>query len=199
MGEKVSADYGLDGEAVKSLLQGAVLKGRDPLQILRAAAIDPSIYGNAQAAISGRSLVRLVRQIQFSIDDVYLGFLAQGCRLALETERLLSFLHCATFGEALRVSIRFTDAMSADVGPGIIEEHGAGLQHICKYHTIGGVDRNILRLAAYELIATATPPAVVIDEALELARRFSNDEAVQFVNGVLDAAHKELAKKSTAG
>jgi AraC-like DNA-binding protein len=144
MGEKASAAYGLDGKAVKSLLQGAVLKGRDPLQILRDAGIDSSIYGNAQAAIGGRSLVRLVRQIQISVDDVYLGFLAQGCRLALETERLLSFLHCATFGEALRVSIRFTDAMSADVGPGIVEEHGAGLQHICKYHTIAGVDRDIL-------------------------------------------------------
>ncbi len=55
------------------------------------------------------------------------------------------------------------------------------------------VDRNILRLATYELMHTATPPAVVIDEAIELARRFSNDEAVQFVNGVLDAAHKEIA------
>ena len=127
MGEKVPPEYGLDGEAVKSLLQGAVLKGHDPLRILRDAHIEASIYGNAHAAIGGRSLVRLVRQIQISIDDVYLGFLAQGCRLALETERLLSFLHCATFGEALRVSIRFTDAMSADVGPGIVEEHGVGL------------------------------------------------------------------------
>jgi N utilization substance protein B len=60
------------------------------------------------------------------------------------------------------------------------------------------VDRNILRLATYELMQTVTPPAVVIDEALELARRFSNDEAVQFVNGVLDAAHKEIASNSTA-
>jgi len=141
---KSPAEHGLDGDAVKALLQGAVLKGRDPLQIVRDADIDPSVYGNAQAAISGRSLVRLVRQIQMSVDDVYLGFLSQGCRLALENERLLSFLHCATFGEALRVSIRFTDAMSADVGPGIVEEHGAGLQHICKYHTISGVDRNVL-------------------------------------------------------
>jgi len=141
---KAQAAYGLDGEAVKALLQGAVLKGRDPLSILRDAAIDPSVYGNAHAAIDGRSLVRLVRQIQSSIDDVYLGFLGQGCRLALETERLLSFLPCASFGEALRVSIRFTDAMSTDVGPWIAEEHGAGLQHICKYHTIPGVDRDIL-------------------------------------------------------
>jgi AraC-like DNA-binding protein len=139
-----SAADGLDGEAVKGLLQGAVLKGRDPLTILREAAIDPLVYGNPHAAINGRALVRLVRQIQISLDDVYLGFLAQGCRMALETERLLSFLPCATFGEALRVSIRFTDAMSADVGPAIAEEYGSGLQHICKYHTIAGVDRAIL-------------------------------------------------------
>jgi AraC-like DNA-binding protein len=144
MNAKAQTQYGLDGEAIKRLLQGAVLKGHDPLSILRDAAIDPSVYGNTHAAIDGRSLVRLVRQIQSSVDDVYLGFLAQGCRLALETERLLSFLHCATFGEALRVSIRFTNAMSADVGPWIAEEHGSGLQHICKYHTIAGVDRDIL-------------------------------------------------------
>jgi len=55
------------------------------------------------------------------------------------------------------------------------------------------VDRNILRLAIFELRHTATPPAVVIDEALELARRFSNEESVHFVNGVLDAVHREAA------
>lgn len=135
---------GLDGDAVRKLLQGAVLKGHDPHSILRAAAIDPLVFGNPNAAIDGPSLVRLVRQIQFALDDVYLGFFAQGIRLALETERLLSFLHCGSFGEALRVSIRFTDAMSADVGPGISEQHGSGLQHICKYVTVPGVDRNIL-------------------------------------------------------
>ena len=53
------------------------------------------------------------------------------------------------------------------------------------------VDRNILRLAIYELRNTDTPPAVAIDEALELARRFSTEESVQFVNGVLDAVNKE--------
>lgn len=135
---------GLDGEAVKKLLGGAVLKGRDPLAILQDAAIDPAVFGNAGRSIDGPSLVRLVRAIQLSLDDVYLGFLPHGIRLALETERLLSFLHCSTFGEALRVSIRFTDAMSTDVGPVIAEEHGAGLHHICKYHTIEGVDRDIL-------------------------------------------------------
>jgi len=55
------------------------------------------------------------------------------------------------------------------------------------------VDRNILRMAIFEMRHTETPPAVVIDEALELARRFSNEESVHFVNGVLDAVHKGAA------
>jgi N utilization substance protein B len=56
------------------------------------------------------------------------------------------------------------------------------------------VDRNILRLAVYEMLSTDTPAAVAIDEALELARRFSGEESVHFVNGVLDAVRRELAK-----
>lgn len=55
-----------------------------------------------------------------------------------------------------------------------------------------GVDRNVLRLAVYEMLRTDTPAAIVIDEALELARRFAGEESVQFVNGVLDAVRKEL-------
>ena len=58
------------------------------------------------------------------------------------------------------------------------------------------VDRNILRLSVFEMTHLGTPAAVAIDEALELARKFSNEESVQFVNGVLDAVHRELAPSS---
>jgi N utilization substance protein B len=61
------------------------------------------------------------------------------------------------------------------------------------------VDRNVLRVAVYEMMRTDTPPPIVIDEALELARRFAGEESVQFVNGVLDAIRKELPPYSTAG
>jgi transcription antitermination protein NusB len=54
------------------------------------------------------------------------------------------------------------------------------------------VDRNILRLAVYEMAHGGTPAAVAIDEALELARRFSHEESVQFLNGVLDAIHRDI-------
>lgn len=55
------------------------------------------------------------------------------------------------------------------------------------------VDRNILRMAIYEMKYEGTPPPVVIDEALELAKRYSEDEAVPFINGVLDAVRRLLA------
>ena len=55
------------------------------------------------------------------------------------------------------------------------------------------IDRLILRLAVYEFLADPdTPSKVVINEALELARTYSGEEAVGFVNGVLDSVKKEL-------
>lgn len=61
------------------------------------------------------------------------------------------------------------------------------------------VDRNILRLAAYEMLRTETPEPVAIDQAIELARRFSGEESARFVNGVLDALWKSKAKQSDRG
>lgn len=55
------------------------------------------------------------------------------------------------------------------------------------------VDRTILRLGAYELMAeTDTPAAVAIDEAIELAKRFGEADSPAFVNGVLDAVRKQV-------
>jgi transcription antitermination protein NusB len=48
------------------------------------------------------------------------------------------------------------------------------------------VDRNVLRLGAYELLFDQSPREVVIDEAIELARRFGSKDSASFVNGVLD-------------
>lgn len=54
------------------------------------------------------------------------------------------------------------------------------------------VDRSILRLAIYEIRFGTAPPKVVIDEALELAKKFSSADAPAFLNGVLDAVYKEV-------
>jgi transcription antitermination protein NusB len=56
------------------------------------------------------------------------------------------------------------------------------------------VDRNLLRLAVWELTNTVTPPKVVIDEAIELAKTYSTENSGAFVNGVLDAVRKEHEK-----
>jgi N utilization substance protein B len=58
------------------------------------------------------------------------------------------------------------------------------------------IDRLLLRLAVHELLShPATPPRVVIDEAIELARAYSGDEAAKFVNGVLDGVFRRLKEE----
>ncbi|HVM75933.1 MAG TPA: transcription antitermination factor NusB [Candidatus Saccharimonadales bacterium] len=57
---------------------------------------------------------------------------------------------------------------------------------------ISAIDRAILRLALHELRATDTPPKIVINEAVELAKKFSTDDAGGFVNGILDTYRKSL-------
>jgi N utilization substance protein B len=60
---------------------------------------------------------------------------------------------------------------------------------------MAAVDRNILRAGVAELMAyPATPRAVIINEAIEIAHKFSSPESVHFINGVLDSIGKELEK-----
>jgi transcription antitermination protein NusB len=75
---------------------------------------------------------------------------------------------------------------------GLIERHAENW----RMDRMAAVDRNLLRAAVAELLGfPATPRAVVINEALEIARRFSSPESVQFINGVLDSVGRELEKK----
>jgi transcription antitermination protein NusB len=62
-----------------------------------------------------------------------------------------------------------------------------------KFDRIAAMDRAILRLAVGELTTTGTPPKVIVNEALELAKKYSSEESVPFINGVLDAIIKEQA------
>jgi transcription antitermination protein NusB len=71
----------------------------------------------------------------------------------------------------------------------LIERH---TQH-WRMDRMAAVDRNIIRGAVAESLAyPSTPKAVVINEALEIARKFSSPESVQFINGVLDSIAREL-------
>ena len=82
-----------------------------------------------------------------------------------------------------------------------IDRRIAGKAEHWRLDRMPAVDRNILRLAVFEMSQQSTPPAVIIDEALELARQFSGDESVSFINGVLDAVNRDMAieEKGTQG
>jgi N utilization substance protein B len=96
------------------------------------------------------------------------------------------------FAEAL---VRGTAENLTAIDP-LIAEHANNW----RLERLAVVDRLILRLATYELLyAPETPHAVVIDEALELARTFSSDAAVPFVNGVLDAIRRTLDARGDEG
>lgn len=61
---------------------------------------------------------------------------------------------------------------------------------------MASVDRNVLRAALAEYLVTETPRAVVIDEAIEIARKFGSDKSPDFVNGILDAAMNDIKRSA---
>jgi N utilization substance protein B len=79
-----------------------------------------------------------------------------------------------------------------------------GLIQDCAQHwrleRMSVIDRNILRLATFELVFKEDVPAsVIINEALEIAKRFSTDEAAPFINGILDAIRKSVLVSGESG
>jgi len=76
----------------------------------------------------------------------------------------------------------------------LVREHAANW----RLERMAAVDRSILRMAVYELLhCPETPPHAVINEALEIARRFSGEGSVEFVNGILDTILKTLPARET--
>lgn len=84
-----------------------------------------------------------------------------------------------------------------DLVAGVVSKSTEIDKHIVKYATewpldqITTVDRNILRLGIFELLHTAVPPRVVINEAIEIAKSFGGDSSGKFVNGVLGALYND--------
>jgi transcription antitermination protein NusB len=64
-----------------------------------------------------------------------------------------------------------------------------------RFERLAAIDRAILRLAIHEMSSSDTPSKVVLNEAVELAKKFSSEESGAFVNGVLDSVHKSLTIK----
>jgi N utilization substance protein B len=88
--------------------------------------------------------------------------------------------------EFMEALVRGVSEKAPDIDRQIVEK-----SENWRLERMAAVDRNILRMAVYEMSDLSTPAPVVIDEALELARQFSGDESVSFINGVLDAVHRE--------
>ena len=58
------------------------------------------------------------------------------------------------------------------------------------------IDRNILRIGTFELLfSLSTPPKVVINEAIDIAKKYGNEDSPQFINGILDRVYKEIGQK----
>lgn len=74
-----------------------------------------------------------------------------------------------------------------------IDEILAGLSKDWTVQRMSSVDRNLLRLAAYEMIYEAGKPAVAIDEALEISKRYSEPASVGFINAILDRIKEQKA------
>lgn len=101
--------------------------------------------------------------------------------------------------EVLAAQVIAPDDMTAALVEGV-ETHQQRIDEAIAAHAKGwtlsrmpAIDRNVLRIASFELLALpAVPVAVVLDEAVELAKRFSTDDSGRFVNGVLSALVTEL-------
>lgn len=89
-----------------------------------------------------------------------------------------------------------TRAFANQLFEGAVAESAAVDELITRHATnwrldrMAAIDRAVLRLAVAELRSGSSPPKVVINEVLELAKKFSSEEAAPFINGILDAIHK---------
>jgi len=90
------------------------------------------------------------------------------------------------------------DRFATELFKGVVTNAESLDELLCKHaanwtmERMSAVNRNLLRLAIHELRSGETASAVIIDEAVEIGRRFSGDESTAFINGVLDSVRKEL-------
>lgn len=114
--------------------------------------------------------------------------------LKLPPEELLAEVDLPQEAQDFARSLLFGVLAHRDKIDPIIEEraHGWGLDRLPL------VDRNILRLGLYELLFTETPPEVVIDEAVELAKAYGTERAPAVINAILDRVWKE-GRRGTLG
>ncbi len=131
---------------------------------------------------------RIALQGMYQLDVQGDGFLADG---------LQNFIDQATEEPRLR-EIAYVMVKSAWAYHATADEWLGRLAREWPVHRMALVDRNILRLAAWELVHfPATPPKVVLDEAINMGKEFSTADSGNFINGILDALLKEHVAKAS--
>lgn len=160
------------GRALMLLFQADV-RGRDPLDLLREVTDTPTDWDVLDA-----------------IDDTFqLGTLPAG---ALDGEAPATPDGRVRTGQPL-------DAFSARLVSGVAAERAdldrliAGHAHDWRVERMPALDRTLLRMAVWELLHERTPPAIVLDEAVGMARDLSTPDSARYVNGVLSAIARGLA------
>ena len=120
-------------------------------------------------------------------------------RVSMFEVRQTFWSHAADAGEPLAEELRGFATALADGVATRVEELDPVIAEAAEHwrlERMNVMDRLILRLAVYEFLhEPATPGKVIINEALELARSFSGDESVRFINGLLDAIRRKLERE----
>jgi len=80
-----------------------------------------------------------------------------------------------------------------------IDQLITGASEHWRFERLSRVDLSVLRIAGFELLSSNAPTSVVLDEAIEIARRFGTQESATFVNGILDQIAGQLGVKGAAG
>jgi len=107
------------------------------------------------------------------------------------------FWHDQEAGEEMR---RFAESLVLGVhaGRGELDRWIVGSAEHWRVERMAVVDRNVLRMAVHEMLHDpAPPPAVIIDEAIEVAKKFGSEESGAFINGILDAIRKRVEQGET--
>lgn len=106
----------------------------------------------------------------------------------------------------LRPATKQVKTFGMNIAQGVLSHQDAIDEHIrlaaANYdlHRIAAVDRNILRIAIYEMLyCPEVPPVVSINEAIEIAKRFGSEDSGRFVNGVLDRIRAQIPRPSRGG
>jgi N utilization substance protein B len=148
--------------------------------------VTPEIAGGRQA--SRRRSRQAALQVLYAVEVALRGGPADRARLAADVFETAS-VH-VELPEGARV---FAKELVTGVTQHLAELDAAITRHARNWRLerMAAVDRNVLRLGAWEMLHGGAPPEVAIDEAVELARRFGGERSPAFVNGILDAIARE--------